>query len=140
MEYKRFDNNILLRLDIGEEIIESVLNVSKKEKITLATISGLGATNSAQVGIFNSENKKYDIHTFQGSTYEITSLIGSITTKDNEEYQHMHINLAGKDGMIVGGHLLSCKICLTAEIFINIIDGQVNREFKEELGINQIKF
>ena len=43
MQYKRFDNNIIARIDKGEEILEQLKNIALKEDIKLASISALGA-------------------------------------------------------------------------------------------------
>ena len=139
MEYRRYDNRIVLRLDKDDEITESVIEVAKKEKIRLASVSGIGGTDNVTVGVFNMDKKAYDKYSFTG-THEITSLVGNINTMNAEEYTHLHITLAGKDGKLVGGHLLSCVISLTAEIFIDIIEGTVDRKRDETLQINKFYF
>ena len=46
MDYKRFDDTILVRMDRGEEILEQVKAVALKEQVTLASVQALGATIS----------------------------------------------------------------------------------------------
>ena len=42
MEYKRFGNTVVVRMDKGEEIVEQVKQVALKENIKLAQVSALG--------------------------------------------------------------------------------------------------
>ena len=51
MEYKRFGSKILVRIDKDEEILEKVKELALKEKIRLAAVQALGATNSFTVGV-----------------------------------------------------------------------------------------
>ena len=57
MEYRRFDNKIIARIDKGEEILEKIKEIALKEKIRLANINALGATNDFTVGVFNVDEK-----------------------------------------------------------------------------------
>lgn len=109
------------------------------EGVKLASISGIGGTDDFTVGIFDLKEKHYDLETFKGA-YEVTSLVVNVNTMNDEYYSHIHINCSDKGGKSVGGHLLSCHISLTAEIFINVIDGRVDRYRDEELKINKLKF
>ena len=42
MDYKRFNDTILVRMDRGEEILEQVKAVALKEHVTLASVQALG--------------------------------------------------------------------------------------------------
>ena len=53
MDYKRFDDTILVRMDRGEEILEQVKAVALKEQVTLASVQALGAINDFTVGVYN---------------------------------------------------------------------------------------
>ena len=84
MEYKRFGSKILVRIDKDEEILEKVKELALKEKIRLAAVQALGATNSFTVGVYNVAEKKYYANTFSGS-FEIVSLTGTINTIVDQE-------------------------------------------------------
>ena len=43
MEYRRFDNTIVARIDKGEEILDQVKEIALKEEVKLASIQALGA-------------------------------------------------------------------------------------------------
>ena len=59
MEYKKFEDTYVVRLDKGEEIITSLTRLADKENIRLASVSGLGAVNSFTAGVFFPEEKVY---------------------------------------------------------------------------------
>ncbi|MEG6617111.1 PPC domain-containing DNA-binding protein [Peptococcaceae bacterium 1198_IL3148] len=139
MEYNRFGNKIVLRLDKGEEVVQSIKTICAENDIKLGSITGLGAVNKVVIGLFETDIKHYHSQEFTGDM-EITSLIGNISRMNGEVYLHCHATLGNKEFNIIGGHLNSAVISATGEIIIDIIDGEVDREFSEEIGLNLIKF
>jgi len=139
MEYRVFEDKILVRLDKGDEITNRLLEVAKKEHLTLASVSGIGATDDFEVGVFDLARSDYEHFRFSGN-HEIVALVGNITTKDGAPYLHLHITCAGEGGKIVGGHLFSANVSLTAEIFLGKAAGNADRLRDEALGINKIRF
>lgn len=139
MEYRRFENTIVMRIDKGEEILEKVKEVAMRENIKLASISALGATNDFTVGVFKTEEKKYYSNTFSGD-FEIVSLTGTINTMNGEFYSHLHMSAGDSEGKVFGGHLNRAVVSATCEMVINIINGSVDRKFNEEIGLNLFAF
>ena len=139
MEYKRYGSVIALRLDKGDDITESIYTVSEKEGVKAAKVSGIGATDNFTVGVFDIAKKEYEKFNFSGN-HEINALTGNITEKDGKPYIHLHITATGKNGKVVGGHLIKGVISLTGEIVIMVIGGDITRELDENLGINRWKF
>lgn len=139
MEYKRFNNNIVARIDKGEEILDKIKEIALKENIKLANINALGATNDFTVGVFKIDEKKYYANDFKGN-FEIVSLTGTINTMNNEFYTHIHMSAGNDKGEVFGGHLNRAVVSATCEMIINIIDGNVDRDFDEEIGLNLFKF
>lgn len=139
MDYRRFGDTLIVRLDKNEEIVEQVRVLAEKEKIRLATVEALGAVDDFTVGVFFTNEKKYYSNRFQGA-YEIVSLTGTISTMDGHFYQHLHMSAGDAKGNVKGGHLNSANISATCEMVIRIIDGEVDRYHDEEIGLNLFRF
>lgn len=139
MEYKRFNNTIVARIDRGEEIVEKVKELALAENIKLASISALGATDHFVAGVFSIPEKKYYQNEFNG-VYEITALVGTINTMDGQFYSHLHITCGDEKGLCYGGHLNLARVSATCEMVITIIDGEVDRFKEESTGLNLFKF
>ncbi len=139
MEYKRFNDVIVARIDKGEEILEQIKEISKKENIKLAKVEALGATNNFTVGVYNVDEKKYYANSFTGN-FEIVSLTGTINTKGGEFYTHIHFSAGNNKGQVFGGHLNKAIVSATCEMVITLINGTVDRTFNEEIGLNLFKF
>ena len=139
MDYRRFNNTIVLRLEKGEEIIESINELCIKEKIKAGTITGLGATNDITIGLFKIDEKKYYSNSYK-EDFEITNLTGNISVMNDKPYLHIHGTFGRVDGSCVGGHLNKAVISATCEIFITVIDANIGRKFDENIGLNLIEF
>ncbi len=139
MEYRKFNNTIVARIDKGEEILEKIKEIATKENIKLANINALGATNDFTVGVFKTGEKKYYSNNFKGD-FEIVSLTGTINTMNGEFYSHIHMSAGNDKGEVFGGHLNRAIVSATCEMVINIIDGTVDREFSDDIGLNLFKF
>ena len=129
MDYRRFGNTVVVRIDRYEEVMEKLAEICEKEGILLGSISGLGAASFVEMGLYE-------------QPLEVTSLIGSVTEMDGKPYLHVHIGAADVTGKAYGGHLKKCVIGGTAEIFIHAADGHVGRkeDWFSETGLNLYHF
>ena len=139
MDYRRFNNTIVARLDKGEDILEQIKIIAQKEAIKLASVQALGAVDDFTVGVFDTKTKQYHANHFEGA-YEIVSLTGTINTMHGEFYSHLHMSAGNGQGQVFGGHLNKANISATCEMIITIIEGVVDREFSEEIGLNLFCF
>ena len=55
MEYRKFDNVIIARIDKGEEILEQLKAIAINENIKLASINALGAINDFTIGVYKTD-------------------------------------------------------------------------------------
>lgn len=139
MEYRRLENDIVLRLDRGEEIIACLKDLARREKIAAADVRGIGALSETVMGCFSVDAKKFVGKEYRGDL-ELTTLLGSITSKDGEPYVHLHLTVADETGATYGGHAQSAVVGMTGELFIRVLPVEVDRRFDDSLGINVFKF
>ncbi len=138
MKYKKIENHYIVRIDKGEEVIAKITELCLKENIALGSITGIGATNNVTIGLYDTEAKKYNKNTLL-EPLEITSLTGNISTMDGKPYLHLHITVGNKENIVYGGHLNECFISATCELHILKIDGEMDRYFDPEIGLNLYK-
>ena len=115
MEYRRFENTIIARIDKGEEILEQVKIIAQTEQ------------------------KIYQSNEFQGD-FEIVSLVGTINTMNHEFYCHLHMSAGNEKGEVFGGHLNQAIVSATCEMVISIVNGDVDRCYSNEIGLNLFRF
>lgn len=134
MYYQRTGDWILLRLEREEELCSSILALAQKEKIALAQVSGLGAADHGVVGLYRLDEQRFSPVTLD-RPLEIVSITGSLTHKDGKPYLHLHGALADETGACWGGHLKEVRISATAEIFLQLVPGRVERFHDSQLGL-----
>ena len=139
MEYRKFNDIIIARIDKGEEILSKIEEIATKENIKLANINALGATNEFTVGVYNVNEKKYYANDFTGN-FEIVSLTGTINTMNDKFYTHIHMSAGNERGEVFGGHLNKAIVSATCEMVIHIIDGKVDRKYNDDIGLNLFEF
>lgn len=139
MDYRKFTDTYVVRIDKGEEIVEQLQALAAKEQIRLAEVSALGAVGEFTVGVFYTGEKQYHANSFSGD-FEIVSLTGTVTEMDGKVYTHLHMSAGDKDGHVFGGHLNRALVSATCEMVVRCMDGHVGRKLDPEIGLNLFRF
>lgn len=112
MEVARKDAFVLIRLEHGEDILESIKQTIKEERSTMVVISGLGMISEFELGYMDRGNylkRSYD------EPHELLALQGTIST-EGEPRIHIHATVANKYHDAFGGHLMRGKAWMSNEI------------------------
>ena len=138
MEYRRFADTYYIRIDRGDEVISSILDICRAENIRSAVYTGIGGCSEAQIQTFIPETGTFETRTLSGML-ELVSLTGNVITgEDGELYHHTHATLAYKDGeqhRIAAGHIKSITILYTAEIELRpVVGGVITKKYDPETG------
>lgn len=139
MEYRKFGDTYIVRMDPGKEILTQLKVFAEQEGVKLASVTALGAVKDFTVGVFDTGAKVYKSNRFQG-VYEIVSLVGTINTMNDAFYCHLHMCAADQEGHAFGGHLNEAVISATCELVVTCLPGRTDRVFSDEVGLNLISF
>ena len=139
MEYRKFDDTYLIRLDLGDDVAECLLALCEEEHVLLGEISGIGAADHAVLGVYDFAAGAYLTREYN-EFMEITSLLGSVTERDGKPYLHLHATTCTQDHAVHGGHVLSLRIGATGERFLRTVSGRVERRLDPKTGLNLFGF
>ena len=90
MEYRKIGDNYYVRMDRGDEIISTLLEICEKESIPSAVFSGIGGCQSAELQVFIPETGSFETEHLEGML-ELVSLNGNVVRDDNgQPYHHTH--------------------------------------------------
>src|SRR5258708_38205447 len=103
MQSQRTSYGWVLRIDAGEELVETLRAFAVEHDVRAGTLSGIGAVGEVELGFFLRESRSYVRRSFRGE-HEILSLLGNFSVLDGEPYPHCHLALADRDFVAYGGH------------------------------------
>ena len=135
VESKKIENKYFIRIDRGEEIVSTLTEFCNKRSIKLGKMSAIGAVNEVEIGLFDPLKKEYHSNILKG-TFEILSITGNITSNKDQPYLHMHIMLSDSEYNAFGGHLNRAVVSATCEVIIDEFEGNLDRYFDENTGLN----
>ena len=139
MEYRKFGDTYIVRIDRGEEILASLTALSEKENILLAQVDGLGAVDHAAVCVYDVPTQTFYKKEFN-EPMEISNLCGTVSRKDGRAYLHLHVTVCDKELNAHGGHANELRVSATCEIAVRTIPGEVGRKHDENIGLNLFLF
>ena len=144
MEYRRFGETYYIRLDRGDEVTASMLEVCRAERIQSATFSGIGGCGEAKILTLIPEEGAFEERTFSGML-ELVSLIGNVISDDEGELSlHAHAALAYKEGSehrVAAGHVKSITVSYTGEIELRpVVGGAIRKQYDPETGTGFWRF
>ena len=111
----------MIRLDPGEEIHGSLKEWAKRNGVKAAAItSGIGRIRETSTGFLDGEGVYQEINRVE--PMELLTLMGNLAMHEDEPFTHLHITGVTDDHEVVGGHLFSAVVHITAEIHLRILE------------------
>ncbi len=136
MNYKFDGYNWFGVLKKGEELVGSLNDFVKKEKVKGAWIFVVGACDELEAGYYDLKSKSYKFKKYD-QELEILNIQGNISWNGDEPVIHLHGTFAGEDGNAFGGHIKSLKVSVTCEVFVHdwFGAGRIERKSDDSIGL-----
>lgn len=128
------DNRIMIVLNKGDRIIDTLTQAITKHQIQGGFLVGIGALRDVEIGYFDLAKKTFMKQSFEGESYELLSFNGNVCLKDNQPFLHVHVLLGKHDFSTFGGHLFEGTVAVTAEILLLPLGTMPTRMMNAELG------
>jgi predicted DNA-binding protein with PD1-like motif len=138
MNYLRDKRNYVVKLSPGEQVVASILDLARGERLAGADLRGIGAVNQARIGFFLPLERRYDTRELH-ENLEVVSLLGSLAYGDQGPVVHAHVTLGRADFSLVGGHLFEATVSVTLELFVTPITKRLERELDPRFDLNLLK-
>jgi len=126
---------LIIVLDDGEEAFSALQEFARKESVSAASLTAIGAFSRATVGWFDFASKSYK-EIAVDEQCEVLSAIGDVAVGDDGKASlHVHVVLGLSDGSTRGGHLLKGTVHPTLEVVLTETPAKLRRRKRSDLGI-----
>ena len=126
MQFQKFGDRYMLRLESGEPVVHTLVAFLKSEKVTFANMSAIGAVRWVELGYWNADTKGYEYEEIE-EQLELLSLQGNCSLKEGQPFIHAHAVLGRRDFSLLGGHLKEAKVHPTLEVWLRVEEAMVRR-------------
>jgi uncharacterized protein len=128
------ENQFLLRLEKGEEIVTTIKNFCIQQNIRNATLIGIGSVEKPTLAHYKVDTKKYSEKELEG-VFEVTALLGNVALFENQPLLHPHITVSDENMQAFAGHLVKGPVSATLEVYITVLPSSFEKKHSEEIGL-----
>ena len=124
----------ILRFDRDEEVLQGIRHYCRDQEIGAASFSGIGAAKRVVLSWYDLGPKEYVDKELEGQ-WEIASLSGNVSTKDEDAHVHAHGVFSDASMSAQGGHIKKLIVGATCEVVLTVLEGTMERELDEHTGL-----
>jgi uncharacterized protein len=126
-------------LETGDEVMHSLQEFTRRERVSAAQITAIGALSDAVLGYFDWDRKDY-LRIPVKEQVEVASLIGDVAlAPSGEAALHIHIVLGKRDGTALAGHLTEAHVRPTLEVIFTESPAHLRKVCDPETGLALIR-
>lgn len=134
MEFEKFGEHYVLRLDPGEEVMATLLDFVDREDVRGGYFLAFGGFSRVQLDYFDVDAKRFKTNDVDQQV-EVVSLLGNVARDHGKPIIHMHGAVSDAQSHTSSGHVASGTVRPTLEVFLTRFDGTINREKDPRTGL-----
>jgi uncharacterized protein len=122
-------------LKTGEEVFDSLSDFAKREGISAAQLTAIGALSDVELKYFDWGKKKYETIPVREQV-EVASLIGDVAlSPEGVPALHAHIVLGRRNGSALAGHLGRAHVRPTLEVILTESPAHLRKLLDPDSGL-----
>ncbi len=126
-------------LKTGEEVFSSLTEFARRERISAAQLTAIGALSEVELKYFDWDRKEYQKIPVREQV-EVASLVGDVAlSPQGEPALHAHVVLGRRDGSALAGHLGSGHVRPTLEVILTESPAHLRKQLDPESGLAVIR-
>jgi hypothetical protein len=137
MKWREIDGRYAVKLDVGEEVVETLKSFVTDRGMGSGVVWGIGGIEKVVLGYYDLDKKTYLKKELPGRL-ELVALMGNISTLDGEVFIHPHAVVSGPDMVARSGHLFSATVAVTAEVYVWGSRSTITRSRDDVVGLNTL--
>jgi len=126
VQYAKYGADYVLRLDEGEEVVESLRRFLVDRDIMAGYFVAWGAFSRLKLAYYQPDVGEYKERTFN-QQLEIASLLGNIACLNGLPAIHAHLTAGDDEFRTYSGHLVEGTVRPMLEVFVTPLPGELHR-------------
>lgn len=139
MTFAKDSKHCMIRLMLGEPILETLKDFATQEGIKAGIFYAIGAASDITIAYYDLSEKKYIDKVFSG-TWEVVSMTGNIARLNDDIFLHAHAVFSDPEMNCKGGHVKSANAGPTLEVFLTSLSAPMERLPDDAIGLNLLSF
>jgi uncharacterized protein len=135
MKWRRDGSRVFIRLEMGDELHPSLVEIAEREQIFGGWLSGIGAASEVELGYYDLERKDYDRARIEGDV-EFVSASGTLGLVEGKPFVHLHAVVSDRQCATRGGHLFRAVTAATLEFVIFAAQAPIERTLDDATALN----
>jgi len=128
-----------LVLESGEEAMSCLSAFARKEKLSAAQFTAIGAFSRAEIAYFDWSSKAYERIPVTEQV-EVASMLGDVAQGiDGKPAVHAHVVLGRRNGAALAGHFMAGDVRPTLEIVLIESPAHLRKRFDPASGLALIR-
>ena len=134
MKHTKTGNTYIIKVERGENVINTLTDFCKAEGIENGYMRGIGAVEWVSCGYYELDIKEYHFTEYD-EMVEVVSMTGNVALKEGEPFLHVHALFTNTKNEAFGGHVAEMRVGVVLEVVLEALPTKIERELDDEIGL-----